>query len=171
MFRLIVALGEIALHRRGPDCLPASSFLLALVLAADVAVAVVRWWLGGTSVPIAPLLLVDITFTFAFLWIALKAFHRETRFRQTATAIFGTETLLNVLSTPLVVWLRDVQAAKGDTALAEVFLWLVILWAIDISGFVLARSLERPYVLGVAIVLGYALLSTSLRVTLFRTAG
>jgi hypothetical protein len=100
-----------------------------------------------------------------FVWAVLRLFDRERRFKQTATALLGADTLLNLLSLPLVLWN---QSLEGATAPALLFLLLAI-WSIDIAGFVLSRTLERPYALGVAIMLGYVLLSISLRMSFFPT--
>jgi hypothetical protein len=112
-----------------------------------------------------PVLLTDTALDLVFVWAVLRLFDRERRFKQTATALLGADTLLNLLSLPLVLWN---QSLEGATAPALLFLLLAI-WSIDIAGFVLSRTLERPYALGVAIMLGYVLLSISLRMSFFPT--
>ena len=44
----------------------------------------------------------------------------------------------------------------------------VFVWSIDINAFVFSRALDRPYLLCVAIVIGYALLMFSLQATLLQ---
>jgi hypothetical protein len=167
VLRLIVAFAEIALHRRGPEDLPSSRFLFGLVLAVYVIVAFVTLRLGAVVERLTLMLVVDTAFSLAFVWAVLRAFEHERRFRQTMSALLGTDALLNLLSVPLLYWNRALEAAGAEpTAPAVAFLVLAV-WSIDVSGFILARALGRPYALGVAIMLGYVLLSVSLRLSLF----
>ena len=167
MLRLIFAFVEIALHRRGPDELPASRFLFGVVLVAYLTVAFATLHLGaGVTHPIL-LLIVDTAFSLTFIWSVLKAFDRERRFKQTASALLGTDTLLNVMSMPLIVWSKSLEGTGGDSSVVAILFALLAIWSIDISGFVLSRALDRAYFLGVAIMLGYVLLSISLRLSLF----
>jgi hypothetical protein len=165
--RVLQAFFEITLHRRGPDSLPASGFLFGLVLIVYV---LVTWFTQILPAPLEhPLLflLVDLAIDIAFIWSLLRAFEHERRFLQTAIAFFGVWTLLNLLGTPLMLWLRTVQPDQPEAALPTVLAVLLIIWKIDVSGFVIARALGRSYVLGVAIMLGYLLLSLSLQDTFF----
>lgn len=167
MLRVLQAFFEITLHRRGPDSLPASRFLFGLVLAVHV---LITWF---TQIMPATLrlpllyLVVDVSLDMAFIWSLLRAFEHERRFLQTAIAFFGVSILLNLFSVPLIPWLRSVEPGQPEATLPTVLVILLIVWKIDVSGFVIARSLSRPYVLGVAIMLGYALLSLSLQDTFF----
>ena len=167
MLRLIFAFVEIALHRRGPDELPASRFLFGIVLVVYLVVAFATLRLGaGVAHPIL-LLVADTAFSLTFIWSVLKAFAHERRFKQTASAMLGTDTLLNMMSMPLLVWSKALEGAGSDSSTLSILFALLAVWSIDISGFVLARALDRAYFLGVAIMLGYVLLSISLRVSLF----
>jgi len=103
----------------------------------------------------------------AFVWAVLRAFNREARYRQTMSALLGVNGLLNLLIVPLALWDRALDTPEGDIAPPWIGLLLLAIWSIDIAGFVLARALERPYALGVAIMLGYIWLSFSLQTSLF----
>ena len=168
MPRLILAFIEIALHRRGPEDLPASKFFFFMMLAAYLPV---RWLVmkispGEISHPVAALI-VDAGFGLAFIWALLRAFEREARFRQTASALLGADILLNLLTIPPTFWLARIDAADGDPTIPVLILLFFSGWSIDIAGFVLSRALERPYVLAVLIMVGYVLLAFSLRATFF----
>lgn len=167
MLRLIFAFGEIALHRRGPEQLPASQFLLALVLAAYLVVALLTSRLLGLVVYPALMVFVETTLELAFIWCVLRAFERQRRFTQTACAVLGTDALINVLGWPLIFWENALAAPATELTPPQILQFLLWVWSIDISSSILARSLERPYVLAVAIVIGYVLLSVSLRVSMF----
>jgi hypothetical protein len=166
--RLILAFVEIALHRRGPEDLPASGFFFAIVLALYLPVA----WLNLHVSPIeiehpALWVVVDTALGLAFVWTLLRAFRHESRFRQTAGALLGADTILNLLNIPPTLWYGAQLEAQRDTAIPLLVLVLLGIWTVDIAGFVLSRALGRPYVLAVAIMLGYVLLAFSFRVTFF----
>ena len=170
MWRLISAFVEIAFHRRGPEQLPSSGFLLALVLAANLGIALLTVSLADVVDHPVLMVIVDAAFWLAFVWCVLRAFERERRFRQTASALLGTDTLLSLLGLPIVLWHRALNAPPTEATLPSVFYLLIVVWSVDIGAFILSRALDRMYVLAVAIVVGYLLLSISLRATLFPPA-
>jgi len=167
VLRLILAFVEIAFHRRSPEDLPASRGFLAAVLV----VYVVLGFVTTRYLEIAdyPELMVafDTVVELGFIWAVLRAFERERRFRQTAVAVLGADTLLNLVSVPLWFWHRSLHAPKDEATLPYMLVLLVMLWSVDVSAFILSRALERPYVLTVAIMLGYVLLSIGVDATFF----
>lgn len=171
MLRLILAFVELMLHRRGPDSLPSSRFLLWSALAASLAADSLVLALAGRSgrwFAVAALVLVLNVW---FVWALLRTFNRQPRFRQTMTALFGANAILTAMQAPIVVLLMQeppLDPQNPALTLPRLIGALMIIWAIDISAFVFSRALERPYVLCVAIVIGYALLIESLRVTLLQ---
>jgi hypothetical protein len=167
---LISAFVDIAFHRRGPEQLPSSRFLLAVVLAANVGISLVTVSVADVVDHPVIMVIVDASFWLAFVWCVLRAFERERRFRQTATALLGTDTLLSLLGLPIVLWHRALNAPPADATLPSVFYLLIVVWSVDIGAFILSRALDRMYVLAVAIVIGYVLLSISLRTALFPPA-
>jgi hypothetical protein len=167
VLRLILAFVEIAFHRRGPDALPASRFLVGVLLVVYLLVAFGALRASADVAHPIALLASDTAFYFVFVWSVLKAFDRERRFKQTWSALLGTDTLLNVLSVPLLVLSQSLKTAHADTSVPDILSVLLWAWSIDISGFIVSRALDRTYLLGVAIMLGYVLLSISLRVSLF----
>lgn len=172
MLRLVFAFIEIALHRRGPEQLPASSWLLAVVVIAYLGSAfAVAQFLELT--PKARLVSVALDFALycGFLWTVLKLYARERRWPQVLTALLGTEALLGFLVVPLLAWERLLGAAGADATLPALLWFIIVVWSVDIAAFVLARAIERPYALTVAVMLAYVSLTISLRGSLFPTVG
>jgi hypothetical protein len=170
VLRLIFAFVDIMLHRRGPDTLPSSPFLLFALLALSFAADFVVLGLAGRSVRWFAVDVLVFGLNVWFVWALLRTFNRQSRFRQTMTALLGTGVLLTVLQAPLA---RSVLAAPPDpqnpTLALPDLLWLLIwMWGIDISAIVFSRALERPYLLCIAIVIGYVLLIESLQATLLQ---
>lgn len=171
MLRLIFAFVDIMLHRRGPDSLPSSPFLLWTLLALSIAVEWLVLWLAGESGRVFAVSLLVTGFDLWFVWAVLRTFNRTARFRQTMTAILGADVLLSILQAPLVRGV--VEAAPPDPqnaalTLPDVLSLMILIWSLDIGAFVLARALERPYLLSVALVIGYFFLMQILQATLLR---
>lgn len=171
MLRLILAFVDIMLHRRGPDSLPSSPFLLWSALAASLAADCLVLWLAGRSGRWIAVAVLVLGLNVWFVWALLRTFNRQPRFRQTMTALFGINAIMNVVQIPIVMMLLEeppLDPENPTLTLPGLIAALILLWAIDISAFVFSRALERPYLLCVAIVIGYALLIESLRVTLLQ---
>jgi hypothetical protein len=172
VLRLIFAFVDIMLHRRGPDSLPSVPFLLWTLFALSIAAEWLVLWLAGEPARSFVVSVLVGGFDLWFVWGVLRAFGRAPRFRQTMTAILGTDLLLGLLQAPLAPALAATPAPPDPQNVALTLpaaLWLlIIVWSIDITAFVLSRALERPYFLCVALVIGYFLLIRSLQITLLQ---
>jgi hypothetical protein len=172
VLRLILAFVDIMLHRRGPEDLPSSQFLVWLLLAVAVGVDLgVLFMADGTPRAAAVVVLIQFLDVW-FVWALLRTFNRQKRFRQTMCALLGSETILNLAGAPLMplVAASTDASAQPQITLPLLLTALLGVWSIDIAAFVFARALERPYVLCVAIMLGYVLLIVSLQTTLLPSA-
>jgi xanthine/uracil permease len=171
VLRLILAFVDIMLHRRGPEDLPSSKFLVGLLLGASIGIGVaLTYWMGGTLREIAVGTLV-VAFNVWFVWALLRTFNRQRRFPQTVAAILGTDVLLTLLRAPVIPFIEVPEDPQRATlTLPALIVTAVVVWSIDINAFVFSRALERPYLLCVAIVIGYALLMFSLQATLLQQA-
>src|SRR5262245_44953521 len=142
------------LHRRGPESLPSSPFLLWLLLATYLAMVFVVDWFGGPTPRWIAIDVVVLGFPVAFVGGTRGAFDALPRFRQTLTALLGAGVLLTVLEAPLAVSLahQPPPTTQNQTLTLPTLLSLiVVIWAIDITAFVFSRALERPYVLCAAV--------------------
>lgn len=170
MLRLFYAFLDVMLHRRGPDSMPASSFLLWLLLGTVLVLQVViNAWAGGSAHAAAVDALI-LGLDLWFVWALLRAFGKQPRFRQTMIALLGADIVLSVLFAPVLPLLAEQDPQNPELTLPVLLTIGAFVWAIDINSFVLSRALERPYFLSMAIVIGYALLIRSLQVTLLQAA-
>jgi hypothetical protein len=169
VLRLILAFVEIAFHRRSPEDLPSSRGFFVVVLVVNIVLVL------GTSryLHLAPypelMVAFDTLLELGFIWGVLRMFERERRFRQTATAVLGVDAILGFVNFGLLIWHRALHAPKDEVTVPYMLSLLVLIWSVDVSAFVLSRAVERPYVLTVAIMLGYVLLSISADATFFPT--
>lgn len=176
MGRLVLVFAEMALHRRGPDELPASRFLFGLILAGYLTVGFVSLLVRapaerllelnilGSTVQLGffGLVILDTLVYLLFFWLVLKAFDRSQRFLQTATALLGTETLLSIVGIPVLAWIDAVRSSDGEPTVGTFIYLLLFLWSIDIAGFILSKALQNAYFVGVLIVIGYVMISFTL---------
>ena len=172
MLRLILAFVDIMLHRRGPEDLPSSTFLVWSLLAVSAGVELgVLFANDGGARAAAVTVLVQLLDVW-FVWALLRTFNKQRRFRQTMSALLGTETVITLAGAPLVPLLSASVSASAEPQITLPLLLTALLgvWSIDIAAFVFSRALERPYLLCVAIMFGYVLLIVSLQTSLLPAA-
>lgn len=163
MWRLAAAFAEVALRRRGPETLPDSTFLMLVLLCVDLVVSIVYLaFSDGLSWLDVGVLLADTSLSFAFVFAVLRFFKLERRYRQTMSAWLGVDIWITVIFMSFVVpaWAMHLSLESGffiGLALA------LILWQIFIYGWVLARSLSQPLIVGLMFEILLTLTSLSVR--------
>lgn len=164
MWRLVSAFIDIALHRRGPEHIPASQFLLNLVFVVYMLVGYAAISIGGPAMPAAiAVFVIDSLVYLLYVWAILVFLKQPGRFRQTATALLGADVFFNVIGIPLFVWNRMTASAELDPTLPTLLILGLLIWSIDVAGYVISRALQRPYIVGVLVVILYVMTSMSIR--------
>lgn len=185
MWRLAQVFVDIALHRRGPDELPASRFLFGLILITYLTVGCIALLVSEPAERLLDLTILSYTFhlgfvgliileTFFYLWViwmVLRVFDHSRRFIQTATALLGAECLLSIIGIPILAWIDATRSAGGEPTVATFAYLLLFLWSVDVAGFILSRALQNQYFVGVLIVIGYVMVSFMLREYFFPVIG
>jgi hypothetical protein len=165
---------QIALHRRGPDVLPASRFFLGLLLIAYLVSSFL--WLAtqdrfsGRGVLFT---LADLVFFLACIFALLRFFKRDRRFLQTASALLGVDILLTAIGIPLALAIRWAAGGASEetvTLAVEILVLALIIWWLDIAAFIVSRAVNQPYVLGLVFVILYWTLSASIGDSFFRAS-
>ena len=147
---LFKTLVEIALLRKGPDSLPHSSVLLLIVAAIWLAVGAIGAMIVDTYDGQA--LLVDLiltTFGFGLYAVVVKVFDRSERLLRALTAILGCGAILGTTLFAGRYVLTTFLAVEETRLLSE----LILLWSILVEGHIIARSIDRPTVIGFLIAL------------------
>jgi hypothetical protein len=170
--QLIQLFAQIALLRRGPQDLPASTLLLALTVIGYLCVNLllsalmppVKDWPGPAQ------LLVDAVFTLVWYVALLKLFGRSERILQTATAVFGFQVVLS----PLLIasaWLvlRFRQDALWQVPVVSASL-LLLIWLIAAYSQILKAALEWSSPASVVLAILQVLTGEMLLGTLFPSA-
>jgi hypothetical protein len=145
---------DIALLRRGPQDVPASTLLLALTVAAYCLInACVNWALPPPSDPWVPVLLIDVLFTLAWYTTLLSMFGRRERVLQTTTAVFGYRTVLAPLTIGSDWLVRRFHAVESWQLPLVIGYTAVVVWLIAANSRVLKAALEWSMLQCVALVL------------------
>ena len=142
MTELIQLFTQIALLRRGPQDLPASTPLLALTVVGYLGVNLV---VSSVLPPVKSWpaqVLVDTLFTLVWYVALLKLLGRSERILQTATAVFGLQGLLS----PLLIASDWLMLRFGEAALWQVPVacagLLLIIWLVAASSQIVKAALE-----------------------------
>jgi hypothetical protein len=163
MLPIAKAFLDIALRRQTPAYLPASLLLLVLAGCAVALTEVLGALLPPPPNGQIPLRIVlEVGMPLAFTWTLLALAHRRARFLQTATALLGVGALAALILYPLDSLIR----VMGEDKLAA--LPVGVIWTAVLIGYLLAcahiwrSALDSGFLLGVAITLGYFVLSNSI---------
>lgn len=159
MGALLRVILQIVLLRQGPQALPASSFLLWLVLGAHWLTGVV---LGLYSLaPVASMLsaLAGTLIMAALVHTLLLLHRRHERLTQTLMALAACEVLLGLLALPLTALFF---AGAGAQDIAAMLSLLLLGWNIAVAAHIFRHALSTSMGVGLLFAIGYTLISISL---------
>ncbi len=167
MLELIRAFVDICLFRRGPQDLPASSFLLYLTLGA-YAGSNFLLALGTYTPATAAMASLADTALLAVLTLSLLHLHgRTARVRQTLAALAGTGTVLAVLALPPIYWLT-VQATQGELSSVPGYVILaLIVWSLAVIGHIIRHALGTRLIVGMVVAMVFYWVAISVQGALF----
>lgn len=158
---------EIALLRRPPQALPASTVLTALALLAYAATGALLARLFFGVQRALPYALADAALLAGAMALLLRVTRRPERLRQTLSALAGTGALLNLVSLPLLAG----TPAKAPGDLAAVAVLTVFAWSFAIATHVLRHALSGGVAAGLLAAFGYFALSYAVLGALFPVTG
>lgn len=147
---------DICLLRKGPQDVPASMFLLGLVVAAHWALGVV---FSLFTLPPLHAALSGLIGTLLLLGMVqgLLALHRKpARLLQTATALAGVEILLGLIALPFSAW---VFWWESDRLVPSLISLTIIVWSVVVASHILRHALGVTQAVAVLFALSYTLLS------------
>lgn len=151
---------DLALLRRAPQDLPPSGVLLLMALAAGVMSGLLLAVTAGAGVGIGLLQsILDLALMLGALSLALRWLRRPERYLQTATALVGVDTLISLMALLPVGLARPVDAESGLLALAGLLFLMLVAWSVLATGHILRHAFSLTLVQGVAIAVGFDLLS------------
>ncbi len=160
MLLLAKAFWDIALWRRTPAQLPSSLFLLVLVAAAEALLEVLSAFLPpASSDRILLRVVLSVGLPLAFAWAVLILARHRQRFVQTGIALLGVGVLAELVLYPIGSLIHVV----GSDALASLPLGILmvigLIWYLLACANIWRSALDSGISLGVAVSVGYFLLS------------
>jgi hypothetical protein len=160
MLRLAKAFWEIALWRRSPAQLPASGFLLGLVAAAVAMLEVLGALLPpGPSDRIATRVCLSVGLPLLFAWAVLTIARHGQRFLQTGTALLGVAVLAELVLYPLGSLLNVIGSDRLASIPLGVLLFMGLIWYLLACANIWRAALDSGVGVGIAVSVGYLLLS------------
>jgi hypothetical protein len=146
MMELVQLFFQIALSRKGPQDLPASTLLLGLTI---VGYFLVNFIISLVLPPVEHWqlhLIVEVAFMLGWYAVLLRAFGKPERFLQTATAMFGYQIVLAPLWILAIFLSRQFDADTTLRFSAAVVGLAVAVWIIRAGSYVLKAALELPMI-------------------------
>jgi hypothetical protein len=99
---LFGSLIDLVLLRRGPETLPASTALLAVIVVMNAAVgAVVVAFIPTVPAITVPEMIVNSLVPLLWFWMAFSLAKKPERFVQTMTAVFGVNMMFQPFISPM----------------------------------------------------------------------
>ncbi len=160
MLRLAKAFWDIAIWRRTPAQLPASLFLLTLV-AGTAAL------LEGLSALLPPVstdrlftrIVLSVGLPLGFTWAVLALTRRRQRFLQTSVALLGVGVLAELFMYPVGSLLHIMGADRLASVPLGFLMVVALIWYLLACANIWRAALDSGLSIGVAVSVGYLLLS------------
>jgi hypothetical protein len=146
-----------------PQDVPASNALLLLTIALALVsgMASISSSVHGV-IEIVAISLMDVALTLTLLYLFLNLTNLSSRLMQAATAMFGTGTVINLVSLPVMWMMNSSPENPGFQLLGALFYFGLLIWSLVIMGHILRHSFNLPLTGGILIAIGYFLLINTL---------
>jgi hypothetical protein len=160
MLLLAKAFWDIALWRRTPAQLPSSLFLLALVAAAEALLEVLSAFLPpASSDRILLRIVLSVGLPLAFAWAVLILARHRQRFVQTGTALLGVGVLAELVLYPIGSLIHVIGSDRLASLPLGILMVIGLIWYLLACANIWRSALDSGISLGVAVSVGYFLLS------------
>ena len=148
----------MCLLKKNPQDLPASAFLLQLLIACNLAINFVIN-VATTSVPVAlGLSFLAVLLVWSFMSLLLWTLNFSARRNQTLIAIFGTDLVIAVPAIALRYWLHWLETNNMQSDLAIILWILVFIWNLLVTAHILRHALDKSFGIGVIASVGYTII-------------
>lgn len=149
---------DICALKAAPQDLPASSFLMGLMLlvyfVTGVVVAALQWPLSQAALAA----FLDTVFVTVLCRVLLWTRQLSGRFVQTLTAMAGSGAVMTLIAVPLVWWQGFVGVSDANAPTLPTWLLMIwMVWNVVVVGHILRHALSTILALGIglAVVYGY----------------
>ncbi len=153
MFEIIKLLFDICLFKKGPQNLPASIWLLRLLLIVDVGVSFlminIRTGLAVSLLQAA----VSALLIAGFSWLMLFAAGKRERFNQTTCALLGSDALISFFALP---GMASMMIGAG-ALLAFIVTIALMIWHWAVTGHIIRNALGQTWTFSLGLAFLYIL--------------
>ena len=166
---LFSVLVDIILLRRGPEQLPASPVLLAIVIGFYIAISAMVVASQVVTDRNWPLELVIGTATM-LIWyqVALQLAKKRERYLQTMTAMFGVSTIFAPLLVPMLnSVVAQMQAKQQPSQFLSMLSLFLLVWLVVIFVRIVRSAFEWPWPAALLLVIGQEIFSILVFVLVF----
>lgn len=163
---------DIALLRRGPDSLPTSTVLMAVVIALYIVLSAILTSLIPTAPRLLPLqIAVGTLVTLLCFDLAFRATRKRERFVQTMTGVFGVNAVflpaLLPMELSLLPFIEKPDPANPPPYALFVLTLFVEIWLIVVQVRIVRAAFEWPYFASIAFFFGERLAGVVIFMLLF----
>jgi hypothetical protein len=163
VIHILKAFWEICILKAAPQDLPASTFLLAVTVAAYFAagavVAALQWPLSQAVLAA----FLDTVFLTVLCRVLLWARMLSGRFVQTLTAMAGSGAVMTLIALPLVFWQTIVGVTDANAPTLPSWLLMIwMVWNMVVVGHILRHALSTVLPLGIGLAAVYAYITFQL---------
>ncbi len=157
--------------RARPQDIPSSSALLLLSVVLVLVSGVVSMLssVGGLTQAVM-ISLLDLAMTLVLLAVSLNIMGLSSRLIQTATAMFGTGVIINMVSIPVVILLNGTPENSEYSLLGALLYFALLVWSVVVMGHILRHSFNLRFSGGILIAIAYFLMINTLVQTFLLTA-
>ena len=158
MHALIFRFFDICMLRSAPQDLPASAFLLRVVLVLNILVGtLVSFPLSGFDHALIEVSL-DIILLSILLYTGLQWRGLTPRFVQIFIALMGTGIVFGMLMMPVVYQLVASDAANESALFTALLWWCIVFWNITVFAHILRHGFNIKLGYAFVVAVGYILL-------------
>lgn len=146
---------NICLFRQGPEDIPASTFLLRLIIVFYLIANGIILLLQSEGQTLLVQLPVQLILVMTFFWGLLYFYHKRERYPQTICAVLGCDIIISLCALPPLVWIITTHSQ----GLPNFILLGIMAWQLAVMGHILQRAISQPFYFGVGLALVYATLA------------
>lgn len=162
MYELIKLFYQIVIFQKGPQDVPASRWLLRLLVLLYMAINFLIVKISTDTFNALLQVGVEVLLIITFAWALLAFAGKPERFRQTAMALLGSDAMISLFALPAIASL----IGQGN-ALALVVVVAMMLWHWLVTGHILRHALSQPFIFALGVAFLYILASYQVMAFLF----
>ncbi len=160
MIKLLTVFWNIMLKRSGQETLPDSNFFLGLVFIFYFLTQLISGIKVSDSIDMfLKSFVIDAVFLAVWLRLLVEFYGKQSYFRRSLIALFGTGGIFNIIASPLIIEFSKYMQSTEMIEELQIPVWLtlsfllVAIWSVIIMAHIFSKVMSKPtYSMLVAIV-------------------